>query len=286
MDYLTVFISSAYAEGKEFAVASVFILFLARMLPIIGLAPFFGAKVLPNPTKVFFGITLFVIFLPNLLLSITTPITWDTRLYVLVLKELGVGFAIGFMINIPFICVQAAGMIIDHQRGGASLMVNDPTIQNQSSPFGTFFNMMLIYVFWVIDGPFLFIDAILQSYELIPPDKFFNPAFFSPKSPFWIQVIKLFNTTMVIAIQIATPSLIAMLMTDVFLGIANRLAPQVQITFLGMPVKSLLGIALVCFGWQLMVSEFVRQSLIWLQNVIAMLGMATYGSQVPPLPPP
>jgi type III secretion protein T len=283
--YLSIFFSKIFEENQEVSAFALFFLFLGRMLPIIALAPFFGAKVLPNPTKVFFAITLFVIFLPSLLLSITTPITFNILLVLYVFKELAVGFAIGFMISIPFIVVQAAGMLIDHQRGGASLMVNDPTIQNQSSPFGTLFNMVMIYIFYVIDGPFLFIDAILQSYELIPPDQFINQAFFSPKSPFWIMAIKLFNTTMTIAIQIASPALIAILMTDVFLGIANRLAPQVQITFLGMPLKSLLGIGLVCIGWQLMVAEFAREDLIWVQNVVDMLKMFKYGSGDSPIPP-
>lgn len=271
--YVTIFLKSVFAQGSEVSALSLLFLFLGRMLPIIGLAPFLGAKVMPNPTKVALGISLFVIFLPSLLLSVSTPISFNPTLVLLIFKELFVGFTIGFLISIPFIIVQTSGMLIDHQRGGASLMVNDPTVQNQSSPIGTLFNMVLIYIFFSIDGPFLFIDAVLRSYELIPPDKFLNPNFFSPKAPFWQTAIQLVNEVMVIGIQIAAPALIAILMTDVFLGIANRLAPQVQITFLGMPLKSLLGMAVVCFGWQLMTTEFARQSYKWIQQVIDAMNM-------------
>ncbi len=271
--YLELFLSSAYAQSSSYAALSLLFLFLARMLPIIAMSPFFGARLLPNPTKVFFAFTLFVVFLPHLLLSVSSPTEFNTQLVFYVLKELFVGLAIGYIMSIPFIIVQSAGIIIDHQRGGASLMVNDPTIQNQSSPLGTLFNMVLIYIFYMIDGPFLFIDAIIKSYELIPPDKFLNPAFFNLSSSFAKMIIQLFNQMMVITIQIAAPALISILMTDVFLGIANRLAPQVQITFLGMPLKSLIGLTVICFGWQLMTSEFVRQSYFWISNVINMLQM-------------
>lgn len=277
--YLGLFINSVYAEGDPRAALSLLFLFLARMLPIIALSPFFGSRVLPNPTKVAFALSLFVIFLPKLLLSISTPLLFNPRLVLLVFKELFVGFLIGFIISIPFIIVQASGMIIDHQRGGASLMVNDPTIQNQSSPLGTLFNMVLIVIFFLIDAPFILLDTILKSYELIPPDQFLNPAFFGTNTSFWQMQMKLFNEVMVTAVRLAGPALIAILMTDVFLGIANRLAPQVQITFLGMPLKSLLGLAVICFGWQLMTGEFAKLAYHWVNVVTQAIQMVLTGSQ-------
>lgn len=269
--YVTLFINSAYVLSDETAIFSLMFLFFGRMLPIIGLSPFFGARILTNPAKVFFALCLFTIFLPQLVTSLTRPIAFNDFLFLLLIKELFIGLCIGFIVSIPYIVVTAAGMIIDHQRGGASLMVNDPTIQNQSSPIGTFFNMVLIYIFWMIDGPFIFLDAIAKSYELIPPDQFLNSAFFAHNSPFWLSMITLFNKIMVVSIQMCTPALLAILMTDVFLGIANRLAPQVQITFLGMPLKSLLGLAVVAFGWNLLIEAFVFQSRLWLNYVSEMI---------------
>lgn len=276
--YTEIFLKSAFATSNFTAVLSLLFLFLARILPIIALSPFFGARVLPNPTKVFFALTLFIIFLPHLLLTMNTAPTFNVEFIFYLVKELFVGFSIGFMISLPFIIVQTAGILIDHQRGGASLMVNDPTIQNQSSPLGTLYNMVLIVVFFMVNGPFLFMDAIVSSYEVVPPDKFLNPDFFAKHSPFWIMQIQLFNQVMVISVQLAAPALIAILMTDVFLGIANRLAPQVQITFLGMPLKSLLGLTVVCFGWLLTSTEFIRQSYQWIKSVNDMLKLMTYGS--------
>jgi len=275
--YVTLFLNSALSAGNATAPLSLLFLFLARMLPIIALAPFFGARVLPHPVKVTFAMSLFVIFLPLLLQETKTQIDFNFTLLLLMIKELFIGFTLGFVISMPFIIVQNAGIIIDHQRGGASLMVNDPTIQNQSSPLGTLFNFVLIYLFFLLDGPFLFIDAIIQSYEVIPPDAFFNPAFFAKNSNFWEMQSKLFNKVMILSIQLATPALLAILMTDVFLGIANRLAPQVQITFLGMPLKSLLALAVVCFGWQLFTEELQKQIYAWIVQVKNLITMFNPG---------
>lgn len=269
--YITTFINSVYATSDWTAGFALMLLFLGRMLPIIAQASFFGSRVLPNPNKVAFALMLFVIILPQMLLYSKTPVNFNNTLILLLFKEMFIGLAIGFIVSIPFTIVQTAGMIIDHQRGGASLMVNDPTIQNQSSPFGTLFNMVLIYIFYVIDGPFILIESVIKSYEVIPVDQFLSPTFYNPNSPFWLNMIKLFNEVMVISIQMCTPALIAILMTDVFLGIANRLAPQVQITFLGMPLKSLLGILLVWAGWYLLTGEMAKQSYAWLNKVSEMI---------------
>lgn len=271
--YISVFINSALSKGDPQAPLTLFFLFLARFLPIIVLSPFFGSRVLPHPVKLVFAFCMFVIFLPKLLIVSTKAIPFDTMILVYLAKELFVGLALGWMISMPFMIVQNVGILIDHQRGGASLMVNDPTIQNQSSPLGTLFNLILIFIFWTINGPFLFIDAIVSSYDIIPPDQFMNPAFFDKNSSFWAMQISLLNKMMVISMRLASPALLAILMTDVFLGIANRLAPQVQITFLGMPLKSLLALAVICLGWNLFAAELGREAYAWLVSINDMLKM-------------
>lgn len=266
--YLSLFLNSALSQGNLLGPLSLLFLFFARFFPIIALSPFFGAKVLPHPVKVMFAITMFVVFLPKLLIVTTTPLDFDYMLLLYLIKELFIGFVLGFIMGVPFMIVQNAGIIIDHQRGGASLMVNDPTIQNQSSPLGTLFNFILIYIFYVLNGPFLFIDTLITSYEVIPPDQFFNRSFFAADSTFWNpQMMDLLNKMMVITIRLASPALLTILMTDVFLGIANRLAPQVQITFLGMPLKSLLALAIVYAGWELFTEELAHEIYYWLSYI-------------------
>ena len=152
-------------------------------------------------------------------------------------------------------------------------MVNDPTIQNQSSPLGTLFNFVLIVMFFMIDGPFLVIDAIMKSYDIIPPDKFINPHFFEHTSSFWHSSVQLLNQMMKVSIQLASPALIAILMTDFFLGIANRLAPQVQITFLGLPLKSLLALLVIYMGWNALTKQMITETYSWLNKVNEVLYM-------------
>ena len=83
--------------------------------------------------------------------------------------------------------------------------------------------------------------------------------------PFWQVAADMINKIITIAIQLASPCLVAILMAEMFLGIANRLAPQVQIAFLGMSIKSLLGLMLLWAGWFFILKQFTSQTFSWLE---------------------
>lgn len=258
-DYVSLYVNTAYGHEDFTPFLSLMFLFMGRIFPIIALVPFFGGKVLPRPVKVTFGISLFAIFLPQLIFVTKTPLDFNLTLVMYLAKEVFVGLLIGFFLSIPFIIVQNSGILIDHQRGGASLMVNDPTMQNQSSPLGTLFNLVLIYLFFLMEGPDQVLNIISESYVILPPDQMMTASIFDEKSQVFSKIVGIVGNVMIVSTQLAAPALIMILMTDFFLGIANRLAPQVQITFLGMPLKSLLALVVVFAGWHLFNDEIVSQ---------------------------
>ena len=272
-DYISLYLSTPFAQSGPTGFLSLLILFMARMFPIIAMAPFFGAKVLPHPVKVVLGLSIFVILMPQLLLVTHQPVKLDSGYFIYFFKELFVGSVLGFIISLPFSLVQSTGIIIDNQRGGASLMVNDPTIQNQSSPLGTLFNYVLIYMFFMIDGPFIVIEVVSESYNMLPPDAMLSANFFNFSAITTQKIIGILGNLMIISIQLAAPALIMILMTDFFLGIANRLAPQVQITFLGLPLKSLLALMIVCLGWIPFNEEVVVQTRKSLKELSYFVGL-------------
>jgi len=270
-NYVDLYTNLAFSEGDPVAFLSLMILFLARMLPIIALSPFFGAKILPHSVKVALALCIFVIFLPQLAAVTPANLSLDFNLLLVFFKELVIGFLLGYFVSIPFVIVQNTGALIDHQRGASSLMVSDPTTQTQTSPLGTLYNLLLIYLFYMINGPFTFIEMISTSYTVLPPTEFLNADFFTNNEGFLNEIVRLMGQVMILSTQLAAPALIMILMTDFFLGIANRLAPQVQITFLGMPLKSLLALTIVFFGWHLFMEQIVKESYKWMSYVSSLI---------------
>jgi type III secretion protein SpaR/YscT/HrcT len=264
LDYLTLFIKASEHWHSPVSVLAVCFLAIGRIAPIISISPFFGARVLPNPVKVVTALVFMAIILPKIILSIKEPPGFNVSLFFLMLKEVLLGYIFGFFLSLPFLIVSSAGVFIDHQRGAASLMTNDPTIQNQSSPLGTLYNYVLIATFWALNGPFYVIDTLYTSYDLIPPGAWLTPVLFSEHSLLYDKVVNALFVFSSLSLQLAMPAFLAILMTDTFLGIINRLAPQVQITFLGMGLKSWFALLMVCIGFVPFVGQLEKEIHSWL----------------------
>ncbi len=256
---------------EPITVLSIFFLTLARLLPIMATAPFLGAKNLPMTIRMMFAVSLVAIFLPQNLMTVHTNIPYGLSYIAYLCKELLVGSVIAILASAPFFIAQMAGTLIDHSRGSSSLQVNDPTTQSQTGPIGILYNYVLIAVFFLLGGPFIFFEGLADSYKLIPVNALFNAGLFDMNAPLWKSLFGLVQFMMDLAIQLSAPALIGILLTDLFLGIANRLAAQVQIVFLGMPLKSWVGIALLTAAWGLIIQVMSKEAITWTKGIGQMI---------------
>ncbi len=217
--------------------------------------------------KLGFAVALTPFFLPFLLGTSKGEIPLDIVFILHMIKEAAIGGILGFLTSIPFYAAQGAGSLIDHQSGSQSLQVTDPSTQVQSSPTGLLYNNVMLVTFFLLGGPFLLFDALITTYSVFPTDQFINPAYFSPTSPLFLHVLKMLNQMMIVVLQLSAPSIIAVLMSDLFLGIANRMAPQVQISFLLWSLKSFSGIAVLWAGWWFIIKQIDIQTINWIEMV-------------------
>lgn len=266
---------------KPFLTFALFFLAVIRMTPIVVVAPFLGGKLLPPVAKVIMCVSIVVIILPFLVVNTQhKTMLFDSFFIALAIKEIFIGIILSFLISVPFWIAQAAGTIIDHQRGASSLMVSDPSMGTQVSPIGLFYNYSLMILFYAWGGVHKFFEIILHSYKVVRPDEFISASFFGSKALFITTMVGVGSKIFGLAVQFAAPALLAILMADMFLGIANRMAPQVQITFLGMPLKSWLGILLLLTSLSVVwgvLSEFSQEWLDFIEKMVNAMQPAEEG---------
>lgn len=156
-------------------------------------------------------------------------------------KEALIGFLLGFFAAIPFWVAENVGNFIDNQRGATMGEVYSPLNGSQVSTTGIFFTQIVSTVFFVGGAIFLFLGALYKSYDIWPV--FSEGVSFVSDAPMTIlaTVDDMVRTTVVIS----APAIIVMFLATIGLGLVNRTAPQLNVFFLSMPVKSALGIALL-----------------------------------------
>ena len=157
------------------------------------------------------------------------------------LKEAILGFIIGFFAAVPFWIAENVGNFIDNQRGATMGEVYSPLSGAQVSTTGIFFTQVVSTIFFVGGAIFVLLGALYQSYGVWPV--FAEGLRFDGATPQAIlgSVDSMLRTTVVIS----APIVIIMFLATVGLGLVNRTAPQLNVFFLSMPIKSGLGIALL-----------------------------------------
>jgi type III secretory pathway component EscT len=170
------------------------------------------------------------------------PLAW----VLLSLREVGVGVVMGFVAACLFRAVEAAGRLTDILRGANLAEVISPLSETRSSPLGNLFLLLAVVIFFEVGGAGYLATALARSYEAIPvagaapmPARAQAAAF---------VVVAASGKLIEAAVGLAAPGLIALLLADLTLGALGRVAPQVQLYFVGIPAKALLGVGTVLAG--------------------------------------
>src|SRR5690606_5401593 len=83
----------------------------------------------------------------------------------LILKEVMVGFVLGFLVAIPFWALEAVGFLIDNQRGASISDTLNPLTGSDTSPLGLLFNQVFIIYFLLSGGMNLMLGILYDSFR-------------------------------------------------------------------------------------------------------------------------
>jgi len=232
-----------------FAIALIGLL-LARTIPMIVLTPVFGGKLVTGQIKVGLGAILIVIIYPTVspLVEGKLPLQ-GLAFWGLIFKEFAVGAMIGFVSSLVYHAIESAGHLIDIQRGSAQASVLVPQLDIQGPIFANLHIQLCTVLFFTLNLHHVFLRGFFDSFQLIPVNQY--PKFSEHFLAFIEQVIHMSGSIFVVAMQLTGPILLAIFMVDVVFGVMNRIAPMVNVYFLAMPFKAVVGIIMfiASFGY-------------------------------------
>jgi type III secretion protein T len=224
----------SYKELKGFFTQLIVI--QARLMPMFLLLPLFARAMVPRTITFAIAAGLGLLVVP--LLPPASEIPAGLPLMTLLLKEAFIGVVLGFVAAIPFWLFDVMGFVIDNQRGASMAATVNPMTGHDSSPLGMLFSFAFITFFMVAGGFQMLLSMIYDSYRLWAPLSYW-PAF-TPEAAKLLMVQ--LNRLMATGLLLAAPVLVAMFLSEVGLALVSRFAPQLQVFFLAMPIKS--GIAI------------------------------------------
>ncbi len=213
-----------------------FLLVLIRTSGIFLISPFFSSQNIPNTMKVGFSLIL------SGLITVTLDIDMDyTRItfVALIMKELMVGFIIGFISYAFFTTFYVMGQIIDMKIGFGMINVVDPQHRVQVPLMGNFYYILAFLLLLSFNGHYMIINALVDSYEFIPIGKFI----IKEESAF--MILDVLAWSFETGFKLSAPIVIIIFLTDLLLGILSRTIPQMNVFVVGMPLKILIGLIII-----------------------------------------
>lgn len=155
--------------------------------------------------------------------------------------ELAIGSVLAFALFATFSVFQLAGRILDVQLGFGVAGLIDPATNVGAPLLGTLLNLTAVITFFLIGGHELLIRGLAFSLTELRPG--------SPlHAPSLAPVMAQFGALFVGGAAIAAPVMVVVFLVDVAMAIMARTMPQMNILFVGLPLKILVGLMVLAFA--------------------------------------
>ena len=220
----------------------VFLLLTIRIGAIVLSLPLLNSRNIPAQLKVMLILMLSVALYP---LVQTQQVVIPQRLGhlgLIVVSEMLIGLTIGFVAQILFAGIQLGGEIISQQMGLNFATIFDPQNAHQVSLIAHFQDVLAMLLFLSGSAHHWFIFAMAESLQSIPLGALSASGAVLP------VILTLLGKACVIAIQLAAPVSIALLLATLVLGVIARLVPQLNVFMLSFPATLGLGMVMLALA--------------------------------------
>jgi flagellar biosynthetic protein FliR len=224
-----------------------FVLVFFRITGMMIFAPLFGSERIPRRVRLMLALVLSA----GLSGVVKGPVALPNELWQLTLGiagEMAFGLAMGMILSFTFIAAQWSGEMIGQQMGLNMSEVLDPQFGASGSLIGNMYFMLTLVIFLLVGGHREMILGLKMSFQSLPLMSL------GVDKPLLDTLIGLLQSCTTLAMRLAAPVLVTMLIVDLALGCIGKAMPQMNVLTAGLSIRSLLGLGVVIVGLTLTVN--------------------------------
>ncbi|MDB2414476.1 flagellar biosynthetic protein FliR [Rickettsiales bacterium] len=213
-----------------------FFLIFCRIGAAIMLLPSIGETFISPRSRLIIALGLSLIILPVIKKMLPAIPASMITMFIYIFSEILIGVFFGVIARLVMSALHVAGMIISYQMGLAAANMFDPTQGGQSSAIGTFMSFLAILLIFTSGTHYLFLQGILDSYEIFIPNSSL------PVEGFSNIVVQVAAESFMVGFKMSSPIIVMGLILYLGAGVMGRLMPQMQVFFVLIPMQIILGI--------------------------------------------
>lgn len=239
----------------------IFVMVLTRVSAFLASSPIFSWQGLPVRVKI--GIAFFISILLGM--GIPTPQSEyelsGVLAAILLVNEAIYGVALGIICNLLFSTVRMFGIIAEAQMGLNMSEIFDPTTGETAQPLSMIVDMCFILIFLWAQGHHMLLIVLSKSYGAYPLGTV-------PGIAEMLEGIVAAGSTMLAeSLKMAAPIMAAFILMLVVLAIFARIAPEMDILFLSMPIRVAIGLIMMAIFIPY-TKSFVKEMSIWMTKLL------------------
>jgi flagellar biosynthetic protein FliR len=212
----------------------VFVLVLSRLGAMLALAPIWGARATPMRIRALLAVAISLLVAPLHSAPMERTDFWP--IVFAVAQESALGLAMGSVLTIFFSSLQIAGQILAQTSGLSLAETYDPTQDETVPVFSQLLDQLGLAVFILLGGHRQALQAVLDSFVHMPPGQ----AELAPD--LLMAVLEVLSSSCSLGIRVAAPVMVAMLVSNLVLGLVSRALPQLNMMNIGLGLNSLLAL--------------------------------------------
>lgn len=205
-----------------------------RLLGMHIALPMFSDAVVPHRVRSGLSLALAIFMLPTILAQGPPP-TSPWIIGGLALKEIFIGYAIGFPAALMNYAAQSAGDLVSFQSGASMSTFFDKSVNEEVTPMGNILRRYAEVLFFVSGAYAALLGVLFKSYSLWPITSFI-PQLRTQGLDFFVSSLDHYFTATCL---LAFPALTCIFLITFCLGLIGRYLPQLNVFFVAMPLQCL-----------------------------------------------
>lgn len=226
--------------------------------------PVIGARTVPARTRIILTLFTTILLVPLLPPAPVISIL-SVEAMVLIVKEVVIGLAIGFVVQIVLHAFVLAGQFIALKMGLGFAAMNDPSSGVSVTVLSQFYLLLSTLLFLSINGHIVVIQLMVDSFTTLP---IAGPGLTSES---FLGIVSMGSWMFNVALVIALPLFTSMLIVNMSFGVMSRSAPQMNIFAVGFPITLVFGLLLMWFSlanFLPLFGDIIEEGIFWVHNLI------------------
>jgi flagellar biosynthesis protein FliR len=229
----------SFSEAQLLDWMTTWLLPFFRILGLVMAAPILSHRSVPTRLKISFSLLLS--FLVSPFASIPAGLSLASNSFLFeVIRETAIGASIGFLARVVLVVFELAGEVIGLQIGLSYAGYFTPGASTGNA-VGSFTGTLGLWFFVTLNGPLLLIGVLIDSFQRLPIQG--KNAIPSQESVFGFA--NLLGELFSMALLLALPVIVLLLLVNIAMGVASKVAPQMNLFAVGFPLLLTAGLAML-----------------------------------------